>query len=60
MVTGVPGTRPEFYNKITENYFSESTLRSLAGNAMPVYMIGAALLMVLGVTETVAEDTELA
>ena len=58
VVTGVSVTRPDFYNAVTENHFSDAVLRSLAGNAMPVYMIGAALLMVLGVTEAVTDDTK--
>ena len=61
LVTGVSVTRPQFYNAAVTGVFSESQLRSLSGNAIPVYMIGAALLMVLGVTESAAkqrDDTE--
>ena len=45
--------RLPLYDEVLTHSFSDSELRSLAGNTMPLPMIGAALCFVLACTERV-------
>ena len=45
--------RPAFYNSVVMGAFTDGEVRSLAGNSMPIPMIGAALNFVLACTQRV-------